>query len=47
LFSIFESTVLLSLYAVVPTEEIGVEEKKKEFLCPLSWSIHHNLARDG
>jgi hypothetical protein len=29
------------------TEEIGVEEKREEFLCPLSWSIHHNLARDG
>ncbi len=25
----------------------GVEEKEKEFLCPLSWSIHHNMARDG
>jgi hypothetical protein len=25
----------------------STEEKQKEFLCPLSWSVHHNLARDG
>jgi hypothetical protein len=31
----------------VTTEEIRIEEKKEEFLCPLSWSIHHNLALDG
>ncbi len=30
-FSILESTVLISLYAVVPTEERRVEEKKDEF----------------
>ncbi len=24
-----------------------MEEKQKQFLCPLSWSIHHNLACDG
>jgi hypothetical protein len=29
------------------TEETRVEEKQKEFLCPLSWSVHHKLARDG
>ncbi len=28
---------------VYSTEEIRVEE---EFLCSLSWSVHHNLARD-
>jgi hypothetical protein len=26
------------------TEEIRVEEKKEEFLCPFSWSVHLNLA---
>jgi hypothetical protein len=31
----------------IPTEETRVEEKQKEFICPLSWSVHHNLARDG
>jgi hypothetical protein len=30
-----------------PTEETRVEEKQKEFLCALSWSVHHNLARDS
>jgi hypothetical protein len=30
-----------------PTEEAKVEEKQKEFLCALSWSVHYNLARDG
>jgi hypothetical protein len=29
------------------TEETRVEEKQKEFICPLSWSVQHNLARDG
>ncbi len=29
------------------TEETRVEKKQKEFLCPLSWSVHRNLARDG
>jgi hypothetical protein len=29
------------------TEETRAEEKQKEFLCPLSWSVHHNLASDG
>ncbi len=28
-------------------EEIRVEEKQKELICPLSWSVHNNLARDG
>jgi|688.fasta_scaffold1975943_1 hypothetical protein len=32
---------------VQTTEELGVEEKREVFLCPLSWNIHHNLARDG
>jgi hypothetical protein len=32
---------------VQTTEEIGIEEKREEFLCPLSWSIRHNLASDG
>jgi hypothetical protein len=26
------------------TEEIRVEEKKEEFLCPLGWKVHHNMA---
>jgi hypothetical protein len=29
------------------TEEIRVEEKKEEFLCPLSWNVHHNMALEG
>ncbi len=29
------------------TEETKVEGKKKEFVCPLRWSVHHNMARDG
>jgi hypothetical protein len=33
--------------AIASTKETRVEEKQKEFLCPLSWSIHHNLACDG
>jgi hypothetical protein len=33
--------------AIAITEEARVEEKQKQFLCPLSWSIHHNLACDG
>jgi hypothetical protein len=33
--------------AIASTEETRVEEKQKQFLCPLSWSIHHNLACDG
>jgi hypothetical protein len=28
------------------TEEKRIEEKKKEFLCPLSWSVHHNFVLD-
>jgi hypothetical protein len=31
---------------VFKTTEEGREEEK-EFLCPLSWSTHHNLAYDG
>jgi hypothetical protein len=23
------------------------EQKLKECICPLSWSVHHNFARDG
>jgi hypothetical protein len=34
-------------WIVLTTEEKRVEEKQKEFLRPLSWSDHHNLARDG
>jgi hypothetical protein len=29
------------------TEETRIEEKQKQFLCPLSWTVQHNLARDG
>jgi hypothetical protein len=29
------------------TEKIRVEEKKEEFLCPLSWNVHHNMALEG
>jgi hypothetical protein len=29
------------------TEEIRVEEKKEEFLCPLSWNVHHNMALES
>ncbi len=29
------------------TEEIRVEEKKEEYLCPLSWNVHHNMALEG
>jgi hypothetical protein len=28
-------------------EEGRVERKQRECVCPLSWSVHHNLARDG
>jgi hypothetical protein len=35
------------MYSTRTTQEIRVEEKKEEFLCPFSWSVHHNLARDG
>ncbi len=32
---------------VPATEETRVEEKQKDFICPLSWCVHHNLARNG
>jgi hypothetical protein len=25
----------------------GAIDKKEEFLCPVSWSVHHNLSHDG
>jgi hypothetical protein len=36
-----------SLLIPASTEEIRVEKKQKEFFCPLSWSEHNKLARDG
>jgi hypothetical protein len=39
------SSSLRSSASLTIREEIRVEEKKEEFLCPLSWSVHHNLAR--
>ncbi len=29
------------------TKEGRGERKQRECLCPLSWSVHHNVARDG
>jgi hypothetical protein len=30
-----------------PQEDGKGEGTQREYLCPLSWSVHHNLARDG
>jgi hypothetical protein len=38
---------MATILVVPTTEETRVEEKQKESLCPLSWSVHHNLALDG
>jgi hypothetical protein len=36
-----------TVFSVYTTEKKRVEEKRGEFLCPLSWSVHYNFARDG
>ncbi len=38
---------LLCLDAGTHRLHLGVEEKEGECICPLSWSVHHNFARDG
>ncbi len=43
----FRGGVLNALAKCVPQRRQGIEKKQQEIICPVIWSIYHNLARDG